>query len=130
MEVTTEQSAGNKEVLTGVFQQKNVAPRVEKVSSEQVLKQAREASLSREESRNKRDQLETEKLEKIEKEVTKKSIGKEKATPADAKVNHKDSDSDNKKDADKSSEKKSKDKKSKDKDKNEDKQKDKETPSR
>ncbi|HSE41501.1 MAG TPA: DUF6600 domain-containing protein [Acidobacteriota bacterium] len=62
------QNSKNKEVVTRIFHQENVKPRVETLSSEQIIKQAREASQQREQSRKKIEQAEKEKLIRIEKE--------------------------------------------------------------
>ena len=62
------QNSKNKEVVTRIFHQENVQPKVETRSSEQIINQAREAKQNREQSRVKREQAEKVKLERIEKE--------------------------------------------------------------
>ncbi len=62
------QNSKNKEVVSRIFRQENVQPRVDTLSSDQIINQAREASQNREQSRIKRETAEKEKLMKIEKE--------------------------------------------------------------
>ena len=62
------QNSRNKEVVSRIFRQENVQPKVETLSSEQIIKQANEASQKRAQSRNKIEQAEKEKLIAIEKE--------------------------------------------------------------
>jgi hypothetical protein len=62
------QNSKNKEVVSKIFRQENVQPRVDTLSSDQIINQAREASQNREQSRIKRETAEKEKLMKIEKE--------------------------------------------------------------
>ena len=62
------QNSKNKEVVTRIFHQENVQPKVETLSSEQIINQAREAKQNREQSRVKREQAEKVKLERIEKD--------------------------------------------------------------
>ena len=62
------QNSKNKDVVTKIFHQENVAPKVETLSSEQIINQAREARQNREQGRIKREQAEKAKLERIEKE--------------------------------------------------------------
>ena len=123
------QSARNKEVLTGVFRQENAAPKGQAVSSQEVLQHAREASQGREQGRMKRDQVEKEKLDSIEKGAKTAAPGNGKSQE-ETKVTKHENDGNQKKDAEKGSQKKSKDKKSKDKDKDNEKAKDDGTPSK
>lgn len=62
------QNSKNKEVITRIFNQEKVNPKVETLSSEQIINQARESKQNREQNRVKRGQAEKVKLEKIEKE--------------------------------------------------------------
>ncbi len=62
------QNSKNKEAVSRIFHQENVQPKVENVSAEQILNQARDASQKREQSRKKIEQAEKEKLVRIEKE--------------------------------------------------------------
>ncbi len=62
------QNSKNKEVVTRIFHQENVQPKVETLSSEQIINQASQAKQNREQNRVKREQAEKVKLEKIEKE--------------------------------------------------------------
>jgi len=122
------QNSKNKEVVTRIFHQENVAPKVETLSSEQIINQAREASQKREQNRKKIEQAEKEKLERIEKEGKIKEPKKEENTgKTDLKGGHPESGSELEKEGDKNSQQKSKDKKStaKDKDKDKDQEQDK-----
>jgi hypothetical protein len=94
------QNSKNKEAVTKIFHQENVEPKVEKLSSEQIINQAREAKRNREQNRIKIEQVEKEKLDRIVKE------GK-------LQEPEKDNLKDTKKEADKNSQQNSKDKKSK-----------------
>jgi len=62
------QNSKNKEVVTRIFHQENVQPKVETLSSEQIINQAHQASQQREQGRKKIEQAEKEKLIRIEKE--------------------------------------------------------------
>lgn len=62
------QNSRNKEVVSRIFGQEKVQPKVETLSSEQVINQAREASQKREQSRQQIEQAQKEKLIRIEKE--------------------------------------------------------------
>lgn len=62
------QNSKNKEVITRIFNQEKVHPKVETLSSEQIINQAHQAKQNREQNRVKREQAEKVKLEKIEKE--------------------------------------------------------------
>ncbi len=62
------QNSKNKDEVTRIFHQENVQPKVETLSSEQIINQAREAKQNREQNRVKREQAERVKLEKIEKD--------------------------------------------------------------
>lgn len=113
------QDSRNKEAVTRIFQQENVPPKTETLSTEQIMKQAREASQNRQLSRKKIEQTEKEKLIRIEKEGKVQEPGKgqgageknlQSSPPAGG--------NDLQKDEGKNSQQKSKDKKAKDKDKN------------
>lgn len=62
------QDSRNKEAVAKIFHQENVAPKVETLTSEQIAKQASEASRNREQNRIKREQAEKGKLDQIQKE--------------------------------------------------------------
>ena len=53
------QNSKNKEAVSKLFHQENVAPKVETVSAEQIAKHSREASLTREQNRTKREKVQT-----------------------------------------------------------------------
>jgi uncharacterized protein DUF6600 len=74
------QNSKNKDVVSRIFHQENVAPKVENLSSDQILNQARETSQKREQNRVKLEQAEREKLVRIEKEGKLQEPVKEKNT--------------------------------------------------
>jgi hypothetical protein len=75
------QNSKNKDVVSRIFHQENVQPKVETLSSEQIINQAREASQKREQSRKQIEQAQNEKLIAIEKAGKIKEPKKEKIEP-------------------------------------------------
>jgi hypothetical protein len=74
------ENSKNKDVVTKIIHPDKVAPKVETLSSEQIIKQAREVSQKREQGRKQIEQVEKEKLIKIEKEGKIKEPKKEPAS--------------------------------------------------
>jgi len=73
------QNSKNKDVVSKLFQQEKVAPKVENLSAEQVINRARAENQKREQNRKKIELAEKEKLVKIEKEGKIKEPRKEKS---------------------------------------------------
>ncbi|OGL47743.1 MAG: hypothetical protein A2161_19965 [Candidatus Schekmanbacteria bacterium RBG_13_48_7] len=73
------QNSRNKEVVSRIFHQENVKPKIETVSTKQIINQARKTSQNREQNRKKLEQAQQEKLIRIEKEGKVKEFKKEKA---------------------------------------------------
>ena len=61
------QNSKNKDAVSRIFQQENVQPKIENLSSDQIIKQAHASSLKRDQNIAKRGQAEQVKLEDIEK---------------------------------------------------------------
>lgn len=120
------QNSRNREIVAKIFRQEKVEPKVETLTSEQIINEARKAKQDREQSRTLRAKAEKEKLQRIEKEgrihePEQKGNNEEPKLKDNAEQDTKGKDL--KKESDKDSQLKSKAKKSKAKDKDKDKDK-------